>query len=97
MPRFACDVPGELVSVALLLPGFVSVAPTAATVAVFVSVPLAPELTVPLMVIVSTLPAPGARLALVKLTALPDDALVPQAPVPVTTQVSVTSVIAAGT
>ena len=90
-------MPGELVSVALLLPGFVSVAPAAATVAVLVSVPLAPGLTVPLMVIVSTLPAPGARLALVKLTALPDDALVPQPPVPVNAQVAVTSVIAAGT
>ena len=65
--------------------------------AIFVSVPLAPELTVPLMVIVSTLPAPGARLALVKLTALPDDALVPQPPVPVTAQAAVTPVIVAGT
>ena len=84
-------------SIALLLAGSVSVAPTAATVAVLDSGPLAPALTVPLIVSVSVLAAPGARLALVTLTVLPDDALVPQAPVPVTTQAVVTPVIAAGT
>src|SRR4029079_12958623 len=84
-PRLACDVPGESVSVALSLAGFVSVAPAAATVAVLARGPLAPGASLQARVRVSTWPAPGARLAFVMLTALPDEALVPQPPLPLTT------------
>ena len=46
---------------------------------------------------VSMLPAPGARLAAAKLTLFPDEPFVPQLPVPVTTHVTDTPAIAAGT
>ena len=59
--------------------------------------PVASGLTVPLTVSVIALPAPGATLAPVKLTALPEEALGPQLAMPVTTQVAVTPVIAGGT
>ena len=52
---------------------------------------------VPVTVSVSAWPAPAARLASVKLMALPDEPLVPQAAVPVNAHATVTPVIAGGT
>ena len=87
------------VSVALLLPGFVSVDPApAVAVAVLIRSPVASGLTVPVTVSVIALPAPGATLRPAKLTALPDEEpFGPQLAVPVTAQLAVTPVIAAGT
>ena len=86
------------VSVALLLPVFASVEPApAATVAVLIRSPVASGLTMPLTVSVIALPAPGATLAPAKLTALPEEPFVPQLAMPVTAQLAVTPVIAAGT
>ena len=86
------------VSVALLLPGFVSVEPApAVTAAVLTRMPVADGLTVPLTVSVSALAAPGARLESVKLTRCRPSRSSPQAPVPVTAQLTVTPVMAAGT
>ena len=96
--RFATPAPCVSVSVALLLPAAVSVCPPpAVTVAVFTRLPVVPGPTVPMIVIVSSWPAPAGRLAFVKLTPLPVVAFVPQLPVPVTAHVAVAPVIAAGT
>ena len=86
------------VSVALSLDGLTSVEPApGVTVAVLTSEPVAPGSMVPLTVSVSALPSPAARLALVKLMLLPDEPLMPQAPVPVTAHRTVTPVMDGGT
>jgi hypothetical protein len=51
----------------------------------------------PVTVRVIALPAPGATLAPLKLTALPEEPFVPQLAMPVTAQLAVTPVITAGT
>src|SRR5262245_30044351 len=72
----------QFAAVAELLPAFTSVVPEpAVTDAVLTSMPLAVMLTLPLMVSVSMLPAPGAKLAEVMMTRLPDEPFVPQLPV----------------
>ena len=86
------------VSVALLFARLASVVPApAVTVAVFVRGPVVAGLTVPVIAIDRTLPPPGARVALAKLTLLPAEPLEPQSPSPWTTQVAITPVSAAGT
>ena len=67
------------------------------TDALFVSAPVRFGLTVPLIVIVSVLTAPGASVAFVKETVLPDELFVPQLPNPTSVQFAVTPVIGAGT
>lgn len=85
-------------SVAVLLPGVVSVWPApAATVAVFDRLPVVAGATVPLAVYVTKLPAPTGTLTFVKERVLPAEPLVPQEAVPDATQLKVTPVIAAGT
>ena len=86
------------VSVALLSPVFASVEPgPAVAAAVLTRSPVASGLTVPATVSVIALPAPGATVAPVKLTLLPEEPSTPQLPVPATAQLAVTPVIAAGT
>ena len=84
-------------SVAVLSAAFVSVEPApAVTVAVLTRLPVRFGLTVPVMVIVSVLVAPGARLAFVKLTFVPADVLVPHEPSPTTAQLALTPLKPAG-
>jgi hypothetical protein len=86
------------VSLVLLFAGLESLEPTpAATVAVFVRLPVALALTTPPIVNVNWLPVPGASARSVKLTVLPAVAFVPHEPVPVTAQLTVRPVIDAGT
>ena len=85
-------------SVALLLPMFTSLAlAPCVTVAVLWSSPLVPGPIVPRTVSVSALPAPGDSLAFANSTVPPSVPFVPQVPSPVTAQVALTPVIAAGT